>query len=441
MQLTVQEVLDAVNGVLLFGNTSDKLEYVSKNSGENIEGRVFIPLKAKRDGHEFIADAVSNGAIGYFTENDEIISCRFAIKVSDTKKALGDLAKYVLSKAKAKVIAITGSVAKTTTRQYIAGVLAEIGKTAASIENFNNDIGLPLSVLEMDGDEDFIVLEMGMNNLGEISYLSNIAKPDIAVITLIGTSHIGNLGSRENILKAKLEILDGLKENGLLILNGDDPILCSLKEKYNPKYYGSPILTVIKDSPNGEFIIDGERFHIASDGIHNITNASCAVLIGKMLGGTPEQIRKGLKRFRQEKYRNEVYEISGKTMIVDCYNSSLESVKANLSSLKKRDAKRKVAILGSIGEADGHLEEILKNVGKAVFENKIDLLICVDENANLIIESAIEAGMQKESTIYFKTKESLYKEINNILKEGDTILIKASRSYKFEEIADFLKCH
>ena len=441
MQLTVNELIKAVNGKLIYGNLSDTFHFVSTDSRENLCEKLFIPLKGDNfDGHSFITTAIEQKAAGFLTENEAPPNANFAVKVEDTKKALGDLAAYAMTKSNAKVIGITGSVGKTTTRQLIAGVVGTLGKTLATSGNFNNDIGLPLSILKMEGDEKYIVLEMGMNSLGEISYLSKIAKPDIAVITLIGTSHIEFLGSRENILKAKLEILDGLKENGTLLLNGNDPILFGLKNEYkNTKYYGTQNcdyrLEVLKNAPECEFTIDNFTYKINIAGQHNIINASCAVLIGKLLGASNVQIQEGLSNFERVKYRQEIKVVGDKKIILDCYNASLDSDLAALSVLKSMGDGRKVAILGAIGElGENFLEDILNKVGEGVFENKIDLLICIDENAEYIANGAAKAGMPPDKILLFKEKIDFYKQMHDIFKENDTILIKASRKYKFEEI-------
>ena len=189
MQLTVHQLLEAVNGTLLFGSPDTLFRFVSTDSRAAMTTELFIPLVGEtHDGHQYIENAVANGAIGFLTQSETAAQAgKFGVLVEDTTKALGDLAAYVLAKSQAKVIAITGSVGKTTTRQFVASVVAKKGKTLATSGNFNNHIGLPLTVLKMEGDEEFIVLEMGMNHFGEISYLSNLAHPHIAIISLIGT--------------------------------------------------------------------------------------------------------------------------------------------------------------------------------------------------------------------------------------------------------------
>lgn len=445
MRLTVREICEAVGGKLIFGNPEEEIFGVSTDSREDLEKKLFIPLKGENfDGHDYIEKALDNGASGYLTQNEAVTKDGFCIQVNDTRLALGDLARYALKKSGAKVIGVTGSVGKTTTRQLVKCVVSQLGKTCATKKNFNNDIGLPLSILSMDGDEKFVVLEMGMSDLGEISYLSKIITPDIGIITMIGMSHIERLKTKENILKAKLEILDGMKEDSCLLINGDDEMLVSVRDSikiktelfglFNAKY---PI-EVIECSEKCRFLCDGYEFTLNEGGIHNIKNASCAILAGKMLGATDEQIQKGFFEFKNVGLRQELKTIGGKKIILDCYNASLDSMRASLELLKNTPAKRKVAILGAIGELGGYLEEILNKVGESVEENETDLLIVCDENSHYIKEGAIKAGMEGNKILYFETKKDLIKDVNSLLKDGDCILIKASRAYKFEEIFEAL---
>jgi len=356
---------------------------------------------------------------------------------------LGDLAAYVLKQSHAKVIGITGSVGKTTTRQFVASVVAEHGKTIATSGNFNNHIGLPLTVLKMEGDEEFIVLEMGMNHFGEISYLSNLAKPQIAIISLIGTSHIEYLGSRENILKAKLEILEGMPDDGLFLLNGDDDLLSSVTCKQTIQYFGKnnaqfPYEIISED---GIFKMDGDTYQIPISGVHNIQNASAAVLLGKHLGMTPEQIQNGLSAFQSVGWRQKTETISSCTLIADCYNASLDSDRAALKVLANQDAKRKVAVLGPIGELGEYLKPILNQVGEAVKETKTDCLICVEEDAVHIKDGAINAGMNPEQIYFFAKREDFITNIPELFLSGDAVLFKASRKYQFEELFEQVKQH
>lgn len=446
MRFDIDEILGAVNGRLLFKNKDVTVTGVTTDSREKLNGELFIPLKGESfDGHNYIKNAVENGAVGYLTEKECDVFAEFAILVENTKLALGNLARYAMTKTEATVIAVTGSVGKTTTRQLIASVAGSLGKTHVTTKNFNNDIGLPLTVLAMDGDEKYLVLEMGMNSLGEISYLTKIVNPDIAVITMIGTSHIEKLGSRENILKAKLEILEGMNDDGRLFINGDDELLkplllkCRVKTEAfgfeNGKY---PLKLISTDSPC-EFIYDNEKYTLNASGKHNIINAACAVSVGKYLGATAEQIQKGLLGFKNVGLRQELFNIGGKEIILDCYNASLDSFKASLSVLSGKTAKRKIAILGAIGELGEYTEEILNEVGREAYLNYTDLLILCDEYSEYIRDGAVNAGMSEERILYYPTKEALTSDINGLLREGDCVLIKASRKYEFEEIFEKIK--
>ena len=446
MRFSIDEIAEAVRGKLIFKNVDIAINEITTDSREKTQAGLFIPLKGENfDGHEYIKSAVSNGAVGYLTEKETDIKADFAILVENTRLALGDLAKYAMTKTNAKVIAVTGSVGKTTTRQFISSVVSQLGKTHVTIKNFNNDIGLPITVLKMDGDEDYIVLELGMSSLGEISYLSNIIKPDIAVITMIGTSHIEKLGSQENILKAKLEILEGMNEEGRLFINGDDAFLkpllgnCPVKTEAFGFENGKYSLKVISADGPSKFIYDNEEYEINVSGRHNIINAACAISVGKFLGGSYEEISKGLLEFKNIGLRQELYNISGKEIILDCYNASLDSIKASLMVLSGKEAKRKVAILGAIGELGSYTQEILKKVGEEAYLNYVDLLIVADEFSEYIKEGAIKAGMKEENIVYYPTKKELTDNINSLLKEGDCVLIKASRKYKFEEIFEAIK--
>ena len=448
MQFTVKEIVEATNGTLIFGKKDSVVYGVSTDSRENLSEKLFVPLKGENfDGHNFIKAAASNGALGYLTHDKEKIcnEADFCILVGDTKKALGMLAACALKKVNPTVIAVTGSVGKTTTRQLIASVVGELGKTLVTQKNFNNDIGLPLTILSMEGDEKYAVLEMGMSNLGEISYLSKIACPDISVITMIGMSHIEHLKTQENILKAKLEITDGMDKDGVLVLSGDDKMLLSLKGMLNQKtvYFGIKNgdygVSVIDCDEKCEFLLDNEKYTLSVSGIHNVKNACCAVTVGKLLGADAKTIQNGFDKFKNVGLRQEMYKIGEKDIILDCYNASLDSMRAALGVLKNKKCKRKVAVLGAIGELGDYLSDILTKVGEAVNENGTDFLITCGENSSYIRDGAIKAGFDSEKALHFETKDELFKNIDSLFKDGDCILIKASRSYKFEEIFEKIK--
>ncbi len=445
MQLTVRELCDAVAGTLLFGNERDTFRFVSTDSRKPMTTELFIPLVGDvHDGHSYIESAVSNGAKGFLTQTNDVPCVgSFCVKVHDTTKALGDLAAYVRKKSNATVIGITGSVGKTTTRQFVAMVVSQLGKTLATSGNFNNHIGLPLTILQMEGDEKYLVLEMGMNHFDEISYLSKIARPDIGIITLIGTSHIEYLGSRENILRAKMEITHGMDSSATLLLNGDDDLLARVACKQNIRYFGVKNAEfpykVISTVGESEFLLDQYRFRIPISGIHNIQNASAAILLGKHLGATNQQIQSGLSQFETVGLRQRKETAGSLTLIADCYNASLDSDKAALKVLMQETGSRKVAVLGPIGELGEHLVPILKELGKEVNAHQVDMLICVEEDSRWIQTGAEEAGMNPEKILFFPTKEAFIKEIPHLFSPGDTVLFKASRKYRFEELVEQVK--
>ena len=318
--------------------------------------------------------------------------------------------------------------------------------------NYNNDIGVPLTILGLQ-DEDIAVIEMGMNHFGEISRLSKIAKPNIAVITNIGTSHIGNLGSRENILKAKLEILDGMKVP-FLVINNDNDLLHNWYEKNKDEM---PIKTfaieneadasaenISLEDSYSEFIcnIKNNKFEVKVPvgGKHFVLNSLCAALIGNTLNLTNEQIKQGIEGFELTKKRTEITVLKdGIKLINDSYNASYESMKAAIEYLANIEGKRKVAVLGDMFELGDYSKELHKKVGNEIVKNNIDILICSGYNSKYIIEEAIEQGMPKENTYYCDDLNGIEELLKNIIKKEDCILIKASNGMKFYELAENLK--
>ncbi|MBO5408619.1 MAG: UDP-N-acetylmuramoyl-tripeptide--D-alanyl-D-alanine ligase [Clostridia bacterium] len=443
MQLTVGQLLEAVNGTLLYGNRESTFRYVCTDSRQAMTTELFIPLVGEvHDGHQYLKNAVANGAAGFLTQTEAVPeNAGFAVLVEDTTKALGQLASYVRDQLDVTVIGITGSVGKTTTRQFVASVVSQLGKTLATSGNFNNHIGLPLTILKAEGDEKYLVLEMGMNHLGEISYLSRIAKPDIGIITMIGTSHIEYLGSRENILKAKMEITDGMNDKGILLLHGDNDLLSQASTEKQVYYFGEtnaryPYRVVSED---GVFWMDEATYEIPITGIHNIQNASAAVLLGKLLGATPKEIQSGLSAFQSVGLRQKTETLGEIQVILDCYNASADSDKAALRVLGKTKGQRKIAVLGPIGELGEFQSSILQEVGEAVQENQIDKLVCVEEASHWIQIGAMDAGMNPEDIVFCPNREEFIQKTYNLWAAGDVVLFKASRAYRLEELYENLK--
>ncbi len=443
MQLTVGQLLEAVDGTLLYGTKEDTFRFVCTDSRQTMTTELFIPLVGEvHDGHQYLQNAIENGAKGFLTQTEAVPeTAKFAILVEDTTQALGQLASYVCKHLNATVIGITGSVGKTTTRQFVASVVSQLGKTLATSGNFNNHIGLPLTILKAEGDEEYLVLEMGMNHPGEISYLSNIAKPHIGIITMIGTSHIEYLGSRENILKAKMELTDGMRDEGILLLNGDNDLLSTVCTDKKVYYFGEsnadyPYSVI---SEEGSFQMDGASYELPIAGIHNIQNASAAVLLGKLLGASSHQIQAGLSEFQSVGLRQKTENLGEIRVILDCYNASVDSDKAALRLLSQTKGNRKIAVLGPIGELGEFQSSILQKVGEAVYQNQIDQLVCVEEASQWIQEGAIKAGMNPKQIIFCPDREDFIAATHTLWTSGDVVLFKASRAYRFEELYEQLK--
>lgn len=454
--LTVKDILNNTDGELIIGNENLECINFSKDTREIKERDIYIAIKGENfNGNKFWREALRNGASCVivdninFTEKDkEEFNGKTVIKVKNTLDALYDIARYKRSLYNIPVIAITGSVGKTSTKDIVANVVSQKYKTLKTIGNNNNNIGLPFTILKLQNEE-AMVLEMGMNHFGEISLLTSIAKPTICVITNIGTSHIGNLGSRENILKAKLEILEGT-ENPTVVINNDNDLLHKWyeenKSQFNIKTYGikeksdlnADVINLNSSSSRfncnlGEKI---EAITVPVGGEHFILNSLCAATIGEILKIDNEKIVKGIEEFELTKKRMDIIELeNGVKIINDAYNASFESMKASLKVLAEFKEKRKIAVLGDMFELGEFTKELHKKVGEEVYKNKIDILICCGENSKYIIEQA-KIQMEDSNIYYFQNKDDIINLLNNIANPGDVILFKASNGMKFYELAE-----
>lgn len=464
MNLKIKDILKCTNGKLIIGDTEKECKNYSKDTRTIKKGDTYIGIKGEKfDGSSFWKDALNNGAETVIINNiklDEIEEYKKQnkniIQVEDTIKAIGEMASYKIKiqkgKYNLKVVGVTGSVGKTSTKDIIANVLSNKYKVLKTEGNNNNHIGLPLTILRLQ-DEEIAVIEMGMNHLGEISYLTKIAKPDIAVITNIGTSHIGNLGSRENILKAKLEILEGMDKKKIVI-NNDNDLLNKwyLENKNNIEIHTFGIKNEsefnaknIKLKENSsEFICENKNekinIEVPVGGEHFILNALCGLTVGKLLNLNNEEIKNGIKDFKLTAKRMEINHLKNNiTIINDSYNASYESMKASISNLKNMNGERKIAVLGDMFELGDFSEKLHKEVGTEIYKNKIDKLYLIGNYSKFIGEEAEKEGYKKENIFYFENKDELFNNLKNNLKSGDVILIKASNGMKLFEIAEKLK--
>ncbi len=458
--ITVEDILNIADGELIIGDKNLICENFSKDTREINVNDVYVGIKGEKfDGSKFWKDALDKGASCVIVENIIVTeeeknkySNKTIIKVDDTLEALYKIARFKRNLYDIPVIAIIGSVGKTTTKDIVANVVSKKYNTLKTIENNNNNIGLPFTILKLK-EHEVAVIEMGMNHFGEIRLLASIAKPNICIITNIGTSHIGNLGSRENILKAKLEILEESKD-ATIILNNDNDLLhkwyIENKQNWNIKTYGIENKSDFnaKDiklhTDGSEFICNifgkDQEIKVPVGGEHFVLNSLCAITVGELLKIDANDIKDGIQEFELTKKRMDIKELpNGIKLINDAYNASFESMKATLQYLTEFEKNRKIAILGDIFELGEYAKELHEKVGKEVVKNKIDILICNGDNAKNIILQAKKENMNPKNIYYVEDKKDILKIVKDIAKKDDIILLKASNGMKFFELANAMQ--
>ena len=409
------------------------------------KGQLFIALQGARDGHDFIPAALEKGAAAVLCTRCE--GDYPAIVVDDTRLALGDIARGERERIGMKVVGITGSVGKSTTKEMTAAVLQTTYRVGKTPVNHNNDIGMPMAILAMEEDTQVAVLEMGMNHFREIAYLASIAKPDVAVIVNIGTMHIEHLGSMEGILQAKLEIVEGMPDDGKIFLNGDDALLWNqrLTAGKNVGFFGVR---------NGECDVLGKditeipgmlRFwtrctdtafpiELALEGQHYVHDALAAVAVAMELGVSCENIRTALAQFQNMAGRQEIFEKNGYTIIRDCYNAGPESMAAALNVLGNRPG-RHVAVLGDMLELGVCTAAEHYRVGRIAAE-RADILLAYGENSVRMLNGAVTGGMSQNAARAFTDRDRLVKVLKQLAKPGDVILFKGSRGMRMELVME-----
>lgn len=437
---------------------------VCTDSREADENTVFCAFRgANVDGHDYIGAAIWQGCKVVLCEEfrEEIANAgAVAIIVKSTEEALSTLAREYSSLLKSKTVAVTGSVGKTTTKDMIASVLSAKYSAFKTKGNFNSVIGMPLSMLEIPNDCDYSVLEMGMSGYGEIERLSNTASPDVAIITTIGTSHMEMLGSRENICRAKLEILCGLKKGGVLMLNGDEPLLKNVfgksyttvyvsTERENADVFAKNI-RVNADMTCFDLVYQGETvcdLAVRVVGRHNVYSAMFAYAVGRLFGMTNEEIREGLLRFAPEHMRQNIVKIGEITVMEDCYNASPESMKAAIDVLDaytKLSGGRGVAFLGDMLELGEERYALHREVGAHLAKHKIEKLITVGKLGSFIGVGAKQNGMRSADIVGFQNAndvETIGAYLKSNLQKNDVVLFKASRGMRVERFIEYLKDH
>lgn len=450
MELSIREVVTACRGRLICGDDEVVISGVSTDTRTIEPGMLFIPIRGENfDGHKFIDKAIENGAAAVLTELGGEYSVP-AVRVEDTRRAMGRLASYYLNKLNIPTVAITGSVGKTTTKDMVASVLAKRYNVYKTQGNLNNDIGVPLTVFALKPYHTAAVIEMGMNHFGEISYLTSIVKPDVALITNVGVSHIENLGSREGILKAKCEIFEGLKSDGTAIVNGDDDMLSTLRGSLKGlvmfgtntslDWYADNIrergLEGIDCTIHGNGSSVCFDVSISVPGRHMVLNALAAAAAGYALGMSAEEIKAGIEDFKPTKMRMDIIHSGDLTIINDAYNSNPVSAMAAVDVLAAEEGVR-CAVLGDMFELGSFAPKLHYELGEYTAKKGIDIIVAVGELSRELYEGAKQ--VRNKNVYYFKTQEDFLENIDSIIHGKMTVLVKASRGMKFEKTTEKLR--
>lgn len=460
--MTVEKIAAIVGGSVV-GCGEVCVDGICTDSREAREGIMFTALPGERtDGHNFIPTAAAAGCNCFLLSrpdaiSDDLIGTVGAVLVDNTEHALMRLAAHCREQIDCKCVGVTGSVGKTTTKEYISSVISQKYRVHKTRGNFNSTIGMPLSVMEMPEWTQVAVFEMAMSGFGEIHAMSECARPDIAIITTIGSSHMEALGSRENIRRAKLEILDGLRDGGTLIINADDPMLAEVR------FERGRTVSIGIDNPHADYSAEGLGFDgncgyfnvrmpegelydikIPAVGKHNVYAALFAVAVGDMLGVGSHGIREGLWNYAGLGLRQNIYRLGNITVIEDCYNASPESMRAALDVLRmlREPGGRCVAVLGDMRELGVNSVQFHREIGAEVVKHGVDLLFTIGGIARHIAAGALDAGMEEQS-VFVNLDEETYSatasELCRELRPGDVMLVKASRAIKAERIIQSLR--
>ena len=411
---------------------------------------LFVAIKGERvDAHKFIPAVFEQGALCVISEQELADPAGAYIQVDSSLQAIKDIAEFYRKQLDIKVVGITGSVGKTSTKEMIASVLSEKYRVLKTLGNFNNELGLPLTVFRLREEDEIAVLEMGISHFGEMHRLSKIARPDICVITNIGQCHLEFLGDRDGVLKAKSEIFDYLAPDGTIVLNGDDDKLATLQEVegIQPVFFGIDSDRTIFATQIHSLGLKGIACRICTGqgdfdvtipipGYHMVYNALAGTAVGLSLGMTTEEIKRGIEKLESLSGRFHIIETDNYTVVDDCYNANPVSMKASLKVLGDALG-RKVAILGDMGELGENEQQLHEEVGVAAGQQGIQMLICVGALSEGMAKAAKETNPQME-VLHKQTLEEAISSLPQYLKQGDTILVKASHFMHFEKIVEVL---
>ena len=449
--ISIQQLMEAVGAQRLDQGGEITFSSVSTDSRKMEAGSLFIPLVGERfDGHDYIDKALSGGAAGTLcaVRPERLLPGKAYLLVEDTRLALKALASWYRAKFSIPFVQITGSVGKTTTKEMIASVLGARYKVLKTPENFNNDIGTPLTLLGLTREHQAAVIETGMNHAGEIRYLGEMVRPDIAVISNIGDAHIEYLGSREGILQAKSEIFENLKPEGLAVLNGDDALLNTLDLPFRTVRCGRSEHCDVRVTDMADHGVAGitctivsprDTYHltIPAPGEHMAYSAAIAVAVAEELGEDREAVARGAASYEPTGSRMRVVRLAeGRLVLDDCYNANPQSVTAALEILAKTECGRKVAVLGDVGELGDLTEQAHYNMGALAAMLGIDEIVAIGTKAEKIADGAAQSG---GSVTHFATKEEAVRTLTELLGPDTAMLVKASHNMHFGWLVEQLK--
>ena len=449
----VKDIVRLCAGEVICGDKELVLHNFCLDTRKICSGDVYVGICGEKlDGNDFYQEAIDKGASCLILSKlpkEEVVGPTVVL-VEDTLKCLQELAGYKRSLYDIPVIAVTGSVGKTSTKDIISSVVSKKYQTHKTSGNYNNHLGVPLTILSMKENDQALVVEMGMNHLGEISVLSQIAKPTISVITNIGTAHIGILGSRENIRQAKLEILDGMMGKQL-ILNHDDDMLVQVEEELSKRYDLKTVsiggngvyqaVHLVEDTFSSRFDIQDEISNVEVNvgGKAYVYNSLVAYAVGKCLGIEEKLIKEGISEFKLSSHRLEKKVMKrGTVLIDDTYNANYDSMKSSLELLGKVKGKRRIAILGDMLELGDYTEEFHRKLGDVLIENHIDVLVTIGEYSQLIGKRAIELGMSQDNIYSFEHESDSYLFLEEYLNDQDIVLLKGSHGIHLVGIVEKL---
>lgn len=444
----IQEIANVTNGRILQGDPHTSIKSVCTDSRKASGGELFIALQGQQDGHDFIPQALEQG-VSALLISKEIVDLPIevpVILVADTLVALQQLASHNRSRLNIPVVAVTGSNGKTSTKDMIAAVLSTGYKTLKTQANFNNELGLPLTLLNLEESHQAAVVEMGMRGLGEIDFLARLAKPTAAVITNIGEAHLELLGSVQNIAQAKTEVLEHINPEGFAVLNVDSPYIRELAGRCRGRVVlysltGDADLRASNIRPEGNGVRydlsypgGSTEIYLPVPGSHNVMNSLAAVGVGLQLGLTITEITRGLKQVALTHSRLEIIEAKGITVINDTYNANPSSTKAALQVLQETAKGRKIAVLGNMYELGAREQAGHQEVGEVAAAMAVDALLAVGNLAQWIAQGGLKGGLPPRKVIHCDNNAMAIAELQKLIKPGDTLLIKGSRGMHMEEI-------